>query len=102
MFFKSITFFINLPLGFFHDKIGVGAPSPAHVNFTVCPIQDWDVTGATVFTIGASVKYNDASDIETNKETNMAEVEDIIYSLIQIWEQCRYILCVFTHVVIVP
>ena len=84
MFFKSITFFINLPLGFFHDKIGVGAPSPAHVNFTVCPIQDWDVTGATVFTIGASVKYNDASDIETNKETNMAEIEFIIDSLMQI------------------
>ena len=38
----------------------------------------------TVFIVGASVKYNDASDIETNKETNMAEVEDIIYSLIQI------------------
>ena len=84
MFFKAVTVFINLPLGFFHDKVGVGAPSPAHINFTVCPIQDWDVAGMTVFIVGASVKYNDASDIETNKETNMAEVEDIIYSLIQI------------------
>ena len=78
MLFKSITFFINLLLGFFHDKVGVGAPSPAHVNFTVCPIQDWDVTEVTVSTVAASVKYNDASDIETNKETNMAEIEYII------------------------
>ena len=86
MFFKSITFFINLPLGFFHDKAGVGTPSPAHVNFTVCPIQDWDVTGVIVFTVAASVKYNVASDIETNKETNiyMAEIEYIIDFLLQI------------------
>ena len=101
MFIKAVTVFINLPLGFFHDKVGVGAPSPAHINFTVCPIQDWDVAGMTVFIVGASVKYNDASDIETNKETNMAEIEFIIDSLMQIWEQCMCILCVFTHVVIV-
>ena len=58
MFFKSITSFKTLPLGFFHDNVGVGAPSALHVNFTVCPIQDWDVTGVTVSTVAASVKYN--------------------------------------------
>ena len=67
MFFKSITFFINLPLGFFHDKAGIGAPSAAHVNFTVCPIQDWDVTGVTVSTVAASVKYNHDVTYEEDK-----------------------------------
>ena len=62
VFVNSVTFFINFPLGFFHDKAGVGAPSAVHVNFTVCPIQDWDVTEVTVFTVGASVKYNHAFD----------------------------------------
>ena len=52
---------ITLPLGFFQDKVGVGEPSALHDNFTVCPIQEWDVAGATVSTIAASVKHNHAT-----------------------------------------
>ena len=62
MLFNSVTCFKTFPLGFFHDKAGVGAPPAVHVNFTVCPIQDWDVTGVTVFTVAASIKYNHAID----------------------------------------
>ena len=62
MLVNTATFFKTFPLGFFHDKAGIGAPSAVHVNFTVCPIQDWDVTGATVLTVAASVKYNHAID----------------------------------------
>ena len=64
MFVNSVTFFITFPLGFFQDKVGVGTPSALHVNFTVCPIQDWDIPGVTVSTVAASVKYNDSSDTE--------------------------------------
>ena len=63
MLFNSVTRFKTFPPGFFHDKAGIGAPSAVHVNFTVCPIQDWDVTGVTVLTVAASVKYNHAIDL---------------------------------------
>ena len=59
--FSSVSCCITLPLGFFQDKVGVGEPSALQVNFTVCPIQEWDVTGATVSTVAASVKYNHAT-----------------------------------------
>ena len=58
MFFSPITWCITLPLGFFQVKFGVGTPSALHVNFTVCPIQDCDVTGVTDSTLGASINYN--------------------------------------------
>ena len=61
MFFSSVTCFTTFPLGFFHDKVGVGAPFASHVNLTVCPIQDSDFTGETVSIVAASVKYNHAN-----------------------------------------
>ena len=79
MVLKSTSCFITSPLGFFHDKVGVGAPSAVHVNFAVCPIQDWEITGVTVSTVAASVKYNDSSDLEANKETSVAEIKYIVF-----------------------
>ena len=79
MFVNSNSCFITFPLGFYQDKVGVGTPSALQVNFTVCPIQAWEITGVTVSTVAASVKYNDSSDLEANKETSVAEIKYIVF-----------------------